>query len=228
MAKSERTLEFEKYLRRYTGKQGIFGCPEVTIGWFGNERVDFLTYDTNNLFKCYEIKVTRSDFYSKCHNTFIGNYNYYVMPRDLYYEIKQDIPEEIGVLVENKIGDKIYEQSPLRSIKKAIKQDLKVDQDILKNSLIRSLCREAEIAHKEKLKAKIKHYEIIEKNKNQEIKNLKYALCDMVNQFADEQKGKLFTMGLSALENAFDVLDIEEGTENQKLWKLMQMQREED
>ena len=35
-------------------------------------------------------------------------------------------------------------------------------------------------------------------------------------------------MGLSALENAFDVLDIDEGIENQKLWKLMQLvQREE-
>lgn len=228
MAKTEQTLQFEEYLKKYTGKQGIFGCPEVTIGWFGNERVDFLTYDTNNWFKCYEIKVTKSDFYSKCHNTFIGNYNYYVMPRKLYYEVKQDIPDEIGVLVENKIGDKIYSYSPLRSIKKAIKQELKVDKDILKNSLIRSLCREAEIAHKENLKAIIKHYETQEKNKNREIKELKYALYDMVNQFADEEKGKLYTMGLSALENAFDVLDIDEGIENQKLWKLMQLvQREE-
>lgn len=228
MSKTKETIQFEKYLRRYTGKQGIFGCPEVTIGWFGNERVDFLTYDTNNCFKCYEIKVTKSDFYSKCHNTFVGNYNYYVMPRELYHEVKQDIPEEIGVLVENKIGDKIYEYSPLRSIKKAIKQELKVDKDILKNSLIRSLCREAEIAHKESLKAKIKHYEMVEKNKNQEIKKLKYALYDMVNQFADEEKGKLFTMGLSALEKAFDALDIDEGIENKKLWELMQRQTEGD
>lgn len=50
----------------------------------------------------------------------------------------------------------------------------------------------------------------------------------MVNQFADEEKGKLFTIGLSALENAFNVLDIEEGIEKQKLWKLMQIQTEGD
>lgn len=143
MAKSEKTLEFESYLKKYTHKQGIFACPEVTIGWFGNERVDYLTYDTNDYFKCYEVKVTKQDFYSKNHNTFIGNYNYYVMPRDLYYEVQKDIPKEIGVLVENKIGDKIYHYSPLRSIKPAIKQELKVDKDILKNSLIRSLYREA-------------------------------------------------------------------------------------
>ncbi len=143
MPKTKETLQFEEYLKKYTKKQGIFGCLEVTIGWFGKERVDYLTYDTNDWFKCYEIKVTKADFYSKCHKTFVGNYNYYVMPRELYYEVKQDIPNEIGVLVENKIGDKIYEYSPLRSIKKAIKQELKVDKDILKNSLIRSLYREA-------------------------------------------------------------------------------------
>lgn len=142
MSKTKETLQFEEYLEKYIHKQGIFGCPEVTIGWFGNQRVDYLTYDTNDWFKCYEIKVTKKDFYSKCHNTFIGNYNYYVMPIDLYYQVKEDIPKEIGVLVENKIGDKIYSHSPLRSIKKAMKQELKIDKDILKNSLIRSLHRE--------------------------------------------------------------------------------------
>lgn len=143
MPKTKETLEFEEYLKKYTHKQGIFCCPEVTIGWWGKERVDYLTYDTNDIFKCYEVKVTKNDFYSKCHNTFIGNYNYYVMPRKLFEEIKQDIPREIGVLVENKIGNEIYRHSPLRSVKQAIKQELKVDKEILKNSLIRSLYRES-------------------------------------------------------------------------------------
>lgn len=64
------------------------------------------------------------------------------MPRELYYEVQQDIPEEIGVLVENLINGKIYAYSPLRCVKKSKKQELKVDKDILKNSLIRSLYRE--------------------------------------------------------------------------------------
>lgn len=29
MSKTKETLEFEKYLRRYTGKQGIFGCQKL-------------------------------------------------------------------------------------------------------------------------------------------------------------------------------------------------------
>lgn len=143
MPKTKETLDFEKYLKQYTKKQGIFSCPEVTIGWFGHERVDFLSYDTKDIFKCYEIKVTKTDFYSKCHNTFIGNYNYYVMPQKLYEEVKKDIPEEVGVLTENVINGEIYKYTPLKSIKKAIKQDLKVDKEVLKNSLIRSLHREA-------------------------------------------------------------------------------------
>ena len=145
MPKTKETLEFEKYLKKYTHKQGIFSCPEVTIGWFGHERVDYLTYDTNDIFKCYEVKVTKTDFYSKCHNTFIGNYNYYVMPRKLYEEVKNDIPEAVGVLVENIMKNgSIYTWNPLKSIKKATKQELKVDKEILKNSLIRSLYRESQ------------------------------------------------------------------------------------
>lgn len=141
--KTNQTLNYEMYLKKYTNKRGTFCCEEVTIGWYGKERVDYLTYDTNNIFKCYEVKVTKSDFYSKCHNTFVGNYNYYVMPLDLYEQIKKDVPKEIGVLVENlDIKGNVDKHTPLKSIKKATKQKLKISKDILKNSLIRSLYRE--------------------------------------------------------------------------------------
>ena len=137
MAKTKETIDLENRLVKFNKKQGIFGCLEVTIGWFGHERVDFITYDTNGIWKAYEIKVTKSDFYSKAHNSFIGQYNYYVMTRELYEQVKKDIPSYVGVYVE---GEKWRE---LTSIKKALKQNLKVDEQILKNSLIRSLHREA-------------------------------------------------------------------------------------
>lgn len=56
-------------------------------------------------------------------------------------------------------------------------------------------------------------------------KELEEALIDMVNQFAYDEKRKkfenerLYTAGLSALENAFDVLDIDEGIRRKDLWK---------
>ena len=50
------------------------------------------------------------------------------------------------------------------------------------------------------------------------------ALIDMVDQFADTDKEEkhLYTMGLSALENAFSVLDIDEGIKREDLWKLQE------
>lgn len=128
MAKTEETLKLEKAIYNLTAKQGVFGCYEVTIGWFGKERVDYMTYDTNGIFRCYEIKVSKSDFYSKAKHTFLGHYNYFVMPTELYEEVKQDIPSHIGVY--NSKG----------SLKKAKKQEVK-DEQILKDSIIRSLSR---------------------------------------------------------------------------------------
>ena len=132
MAKSEETIKLERTIWRATAKQGLFGCFEVTIGWFGRERVDFLTYDTKGVWRCYEIKISKADFNSKSRHTFIGHFNYYVMPLELYEQVKDKIPNHIGVYVEG------------RSVKKAKRQELGADEQVLKDSLIRSLCRDVE------------------------------------------------------------------------------------
>ncbi len=132
VAKTEATLELEKAIWSATVKQGVFGCFEVTIGWFGTERVDYMTYDTKGTWRCYEIKISKADFHSKAHNTFIGHFNYYVMTKELFDEVWNEVPEEIGIYV-----DGFLTKRPKR-------QALKVDEQILKNSMIRSLCRENE------------------------------------------------------------------------------------
>jgi hypothetical protein len=111
----------------------VFGCFEVTIGWFGKERVDYITYDTKGIWRCYEIKVSVPDFRSKSKTTFCGHYNYYVMPVELYEKVKNEIPSHVGVYVNG-----------ITSVKRAKKQDLGVDEQVLKDSLIRSLSREVE------------------------------------------------------------------------------------
>lgn len=69
-----------------------------------------------------------------------------------------------------------------------------------------------------------------EKEKN---KKFKKSLLYMVNQFAYDEKAVkqedelLYTGGLSALEEAFDVLDIEEETPRRKLWNMIQELSEE-
>ncbi|MFS0882889.1 hypothetical protein [Metabacillus niabensis] len=132
MAKTDLTIELERRLWSATNKQGVFGCFEVTIGWFGHERVDYITYDTKGIWRCYEIKVSKPDFYSKAKKTFVGHYNYFVMTSELYEEVKQDIPAHIGVYLNGNY-----------SVKRAKKQGLKIDEQILKDSLIRSLSRDA-------------------------------------------------------------------------------------
>lgn len=136
MTKKELTHQLENQLWKHTKKRGTFGCFEVTIGWRGKERVDYLTYNTKGIFRCYEVKVSKSDFYSRNKLSFLGNYNYYVMPLELYHQVKEDIEDFVGVY--------IPKDGKLVSVKRAKKQALKVDKDLLKDSMIRSLYRESE------------------------------------------------------------------------------------
>lgn len=132
MAKTEATKQAELDIWKATAKQGVFGCFEVTIGWFGKERVDFMTYDTKGVWRCFEIKVTKSDFHSTAANTFVGHYNYYCLTRELYEQVKDEIPSHIGVYVGRDC------------VRKSKRQELKADEQVLKDSLIRSLCREVD------------------------------------------------------------------------------------
>lgn len=48
-------------------------------------------------FYCYEIKSCIEDFNSKNGHNFIGDYNYYVMPKEVFEKVKNKIPFAIGV-----------------------------------------------------------------------------------------------------------------------------------
>jgi hypothetical protein len=134
MAKSELTLKVESALIRWLShNRHFFFCPEVTIGWYGKERVDFMSMDTEGTFRCYEVKVSVADFHSRNKNTFVGHLNYYVMPVEVYNKVSKEIPRGVGVLTYN--GSINVEVVPKRV-------EPKVSIEILKNSLIRSLCRE--------------------------------------------------------------------------------------
>lgn len=130
MAKSEETLRLENEIYKATQQAGTFGCFEVTIGWWGAERVDYLTYDTKGTWRCYEIKSSVEDFRSPAAKTFVGHYNYFVMPEGVYESAQHEIPAGIGVIIGG------------TSVVRAKRQELGVDEDVLWNSMIRSLSRE--------------------------------------------------------------------------------------
>jgi hypothetical protein len=93
--KTQETIDIEKKLYSNTVRMGVYGAFEVT---FGRERVDYITVDRKGIWRAYEVKVTKADFHSKAAKSFIGNYNYYVMPEWLYEEVRAEIPTHIGVM----------------------------------------------------------------------------------------------------------------------------------
>ncbi len=130
---------------------GVFGCFEVTIGFFGKERVDYMTYDTKGIFRCYEIKVTKADFKSNAAKSFVGHYNYYVLTRELYNQVKNEIPDWIGVYIgqecvkrpkKQDIDSKTY--SYRRGINGRSTEVILPYTDMLKESMIRSLYRDSD------------------------------------------------------------------------------------
>lgn len=143
MSKTALTEKIEKALCTEFFRQ--YGCLEVSIGIGSKikERVDFMVYDHyNDVFKCFEIKVSKSDFKSSAAKSFVGHYNYYVMPHELFSEVANEIPPEIGVYIArpSRDGEFVW----LESIKKCKKKELTSEEiTMLKDSLIRSLSRDA-------------------------------------------------------------------------------------
>lgn len=72
-------------------------------------------------FYCYEVKSSVEDFHSKNGHNFIGDYNYYVMPKDVYEKVKGEIPYEVGVLVSDMKKD--YGRINLYRAKNAKRKD---------------------------------------------------------------------------------------------------------
>ena len=95
-----------------------------------------MTMSSKSEFRCYEIKISKADFHSKAHNTFVGHYNFYCVTEELYEQVKDEIPKGIGVYIGGTLKVR------------AKKQELKISASVLKDSMIRSLCREFQKQYK--------------------------------------------------------------------------------
>lgn len=149
--KLTRDIECKLYYATHADERGTYGCYEVCVGnGCGQEFIDFATMDSKEIFRCYEIKASTSDFYSKSRKTFIGNFNYFVMPYKVYEDLLKDdrsagkqhirfyLNNGIGLLVYNKDTDSI------KCIKKAKRKEISMaDKALLMHSMIRSISRYA-------------------------------------------------------------------------------------
>lgn len=121
-----------------------YGIAEVTVGFQrnkqGHERVDFLSYDArNDIFRCYEIKVSMNDFKSEAKMSWYGNCNYLVITQELFQEKplqwwKDEVPEYVGIIVVN------TKSETKKAVKKATRLEIIGEvREMLKDSLIRCL-----------------------------------------------------------------------------------------
>ncbi|MCU5754172.1 hypothetical protein OBG91_12915 [Lactococcus lactis] len=70
-----------------------------------SERVDFVSYENQgNTFRCYEIKVSKPDFMSNAKKTFSGDFNYFVMPRELWNKLTEENNELLRTYLFSGVG----------------------------------------------------------------------------------------------------------------------------
>lgn len=110
----------------------IYWAREVTFDYATQNavRVDFMKFIPVNKtvsgiekgdFYCYEVKSSVEDFQSKNGHNFIGDFNYYVMPEEVFEKVKNEIPYHVGVFVPT--DKSLRFQTPLTSVKKAKRKD---------------------------------------------------------------------------------------------------------
>lgn len=99
----------EQYMDPYNDSR-IYWAREVTFDYSSSNkiRVDYMQFKPINNsvsgiekgdFCCYEVKSSIEDFHSCNGHNFIGDMNYYVMPKEVFEAIRKEVPWNIGVLV---------------------------------------------------------------------------------------------------------------------------------
>lgn len=113
MSRPDITKDLSARLEKYIDPNNdprIYWAKEVTFDYAtGNTvRVDFMRFKPINNsvsgiekgdFYCYEIKSSVEDFNSKNGHNHIGDFNYYVMPEEVYLAVKDKLPYFVGVMV---------------------------------------------------------------------------------------------------------------------------------
>lgn len=146
--KTQLTRDPEKTLYAYWEEQGATAVEEVTMP------DDFGIVDTLVRQKqengCFELKVTKADFHSQARLSFVGHYNYFVLPQRLYQAVVAEIPAGFGVFVYHPFSKAAIAASAvpvstpgtLTIAKPARRQSLQVPEEQLTDHFIASLNRE--------------------------------------------------------------------------------------
>ena len=127
--RKECTRQLSAMLERHIDPRNdprIYWAKEVTFDYSTNHkiRVDYMRFQPlNNTtsgiekgdFYAYEVKSSVEDFKSPNGHNFIADYNYYVMPADVFDSVKDAVPYGVGVLCPD--------GGHLRCVRKAVRKD---------------------------------------------------------------------------------------------------------
>ena len=126
------SMSLEKYINPKNDTR-IYMAKEVTFDYATGHAisVDYMKFKpVNNTvsgiekgdFYCYEVKSSIEDFNSGHGLNFIGDYNYLVMPEEVYVAVSNKIPYFVGVLVPTESSWR-NNWRELTAIKKAKRRD---------------------------------------------------------------------------------------------------------
>lgn len=117
--KTEETYRLEEIITLETYKPNMIGCAEVGLGDLGI--VDYITVmlDKTRTIRCYELKITKSDFLSDAKKSFVGDYNFYVIPTELWSSVKAYIEPWVGCWTIDKNG-KAHRKKPAQHVRPQI------------------------------------------------------------------------------------------------------------
>lgn len=119
MKRPEITKQLSELLEKHIDPHNdprVYWAKEVTFDYATNNtvRVDYMLFKPINNsvsgiekgdFSCYEIKSSVDDFHSKNGHNFIGDKNYYVMPKEVYDAVEREIPYNVGAICPEPILD---------------------------------------------------------------------------------------------------------------------------
>ena len=135
------TKEIEHIAYNYLWKKGRYmifevAIPRAIVNKYHRERLDLCAYDSDGIFRGYEIKRDLNDFNSGCAWSWICHYNYFIMPKELYYKVKDKIPNDIGVWTVSNCSKN------MELVKKPKRRDLLCSKEDMLNMIIQGLSRE--------------------------------------------------------------------------------------
>lgn len=158
--KTQETKDMELTLYYYCRELADLVVEEVTLpNDFGI--VDTLSLSTDQQFTCFELKITKADFHSNAKLSFVGDFNYFVLPEHLVPQVIDEVPNNIGVLVFHyftPLAQTKRQVVPgyLTTLKKSTQQPLGCAYETLLACLGRSLNREVDKA--KQLVTGLNHY----------------------------------------------------------------------